>query len=150
MLASLRQLVSDFTEGGKEAGHFDEGDSRLAAVALLVHAAGIDGAIPQSERDKLHAVVKQRFALDDEHADELIADASEAERQSVDLYKFTARLNRSLDEKGRARIVEMLWQIAYTDGVVTEFEDNLIWRVADLLGISQNERIALRERVARG
>jgi uncharacterized tellurite resistance protein B-like protein len=45
-------------------------------------------------------------------------------------------------------MVEMMWQIAYTDGVVTEFEDNLIWRAADLLGVSQSERIALRERVS--
>ena len=42
----------------------------------------------------------------------------------------------------------MMWQIVYTDGVVTEFEDNLIWRAADLLGVSQRERIALRERVS--
>ena len=46
----------------------------------------------------------------------------------------------------------MMWQIVCADGVITEFEDNLIWRAADLLGISRDERIALRERVvaARG
>ncbi|HSP50355.1 MAG TPA: hypothetical protein VLN61_09260 [Pseudolabrys sp.] len=32
--------------------------------------------------------------------------------------------------------------------VVTEFEDNLIWWAAELLGISQRERIALRERAS--
>jgi uncharacterized tellurite resistance protein B-like protein len=41
----------------------------------------------------------------------------------------------------------MMWQIVYADGVVTDFEDNLIWRAADLLGISRGERIALKERV---
>ena len=41
----------------------------------------------------------------------------------------------------------MMWQIVCADGVITEFEDNLIWRAADLLGISRDERIALRERV---
>jgi uncharacterized tellurite resistance protein B-like protein len=45
-------------------------------------------------------------------------------------------------------MVEMMWQIAFTDGVITEFEDNLIWRAADLLGVSQGERIALREQVS--
>ena len=44
-------------------------------------------------------------------------------------------------------MVEMMWQIVCADGVITEFEDNLIWRTADLLGISREERIALRERV---
>ena len=45
-------------------------------------------------------------------------------------------------------MVEMMWQIAFADGIVTEFEDNLVWRAADLLGISRDERIALRARVA--
>ena len=53
--------------------------------------------------------------------------------EAVDLYRFTSLLNRSLDEEGRCRIVEMMWQVVYADGDVTEFEDNLIWRAADLL-----------------
>src|SRR5262249_61449072 len=61
-----------------------------------------------------------------------------------------SRLNRSLDDAGRRHIVEMLWQIAYADHHVTEFEDNLIWRVADLLGVSSRERIELRQQVAAG
>jgi uncharacterized tellurite resistance protein B-like protein len=44
----------------------------------------------------------------------------------------------------------MMWEIAYADGKVSEFEDNLIWRAADLLGISSRERIELRQRVAGG
>ena len=92
----------------------------------------------------------QRFGLDDTAADELIAEAIEVESRSIDLYQFTARLGRTLDEMGRARMVEMMWQIVYADGNVTEFEDNLIWRAADLLGVSREERIALRDRVAQG
>jgi len=42
----------------------------------------------------------------------------------------------------------MLWEIVYADGKVSEFEDNLIWRAADLLGISSRERIELRRQVA--
>ena len=42
----------------------------------------------------------------------------------------------------------MLLTIAYADGTVSEFEDNLVRRVADLLGVSSAECIALRHRVA--
>jgi uncharacterized tellurite resistance protein B-like protein len=42
----------------------------------------------------------------------------------------------------------MMWEIAYADGRVDDFESNLIWRVADLLGISSRERIELGQRVA--
>jgi uncharacterized tellurite resistance protein B-like protein len=152
MFESLKKLLSDPGAGGKHPGAYDESDYRLAAAALLVHAAGIDGSVSDVERDKLHAVIKQRFALDDSAADALVAKATVAEQEAIDLYHFTAKLNRSLDEAGRARIVEMLWQVVCADGVITEFEDNLIWRAADLLGISRDERIALKERVmaARG
>jgi len=148
MFDSLRKLVSDLSEGGKHPSRFADDDYRLAAAALLVHAAGIDGNFSEIERKKLHTLLMQRFELDDASADELIAKATAAEQEAIDLYAFTAKLNRSLDEAGRARMVEMMWQIAYTDGIVTEFEDNLIWRAADLLGVSQSERIALRERIS--
>jgi uncharacterized tellurite resistance protein B-like protein len=147
MFESFRRLITELGEGGKPPDRYDETDYRIAAAALLVHAAGIDGSVSQVERDRLHAVIKQRFNLDDAATDALVAKATEAEQEAIDLYKFTARLNRSLDAAGRARIVEMMWQIVCADGIITEFEDNLVWRAADLLGISRNERIALREQV---
>ena len=147
MFESLRKLVAEIGDDRKRTSRFDNNDYRLAAAALLVHAASIDGKFTAVERKKLHAVIMQRFELDDGSADELIDKASAVEQEAIDLYAFTAKLNRSLNEQGRARIVEMLWQIVYADGIITEFEDNLIWRAADLLGISRRERIALRQRV---
>jgi len=147
MFDSIRKLISELGEGGKPPERFDENDYRLAATALLMHAATIDGSASQVERDKLHAIIKQRFNLDDAGTDELIEKAAAAEQEAIDLYQFTSRLNRSLDEAGRARVIEMMWQIVCADNVITEFEDNLLWRAADLLGISREERIALRQRV---
>jgi uncharacterized tellurite resistance protein B-like protein len=70
------------------------------------------------------------------------------EGEAVDLYRFTSLLNRALGEEERRRIVEMMWELAYADGRVNEFEDNLIWRVADLLGVSARERLTLRRQIA--
>ena len=148
MFGSIRKLFTDLGDGGKHAGQFGDDDYRLAAAALLVHTAAIDGGLAEVERARLHGVLKQRFKLDDAQADELVAEATEAEQKSIDLYQFTARLNRALDAPGRARMVEMMWQIVYADGAVSEFEDNLVWRAADLLHVSRDERIALRARVA--
>ena len=147
MFESFRNFVADFVDGEKHPSQFAENDYRLAAVALLVHAAAIDGDISQNERDKLHFVVKRRFALDEALADELIDKATQAEHEAVDLYHFTSQLNRTLDEEGRARVIEMMWEIVYADGRRDELEDNLLWRAADLLGVSSRERIELRERI---
>jgi uncharacterized tellurite resistance protein B-like protein len=148
MFEAFRNFVADFVEGEKHPSQFADNDYRLAAVAMLVHAATIDGDMSARERDKLHAVVKSRFALTDVQADELIGKATAAEHEAVDLYHFTSLLNRVLDEEGRAKVVEMMWQIVYADGRRDELEDNLLWRAADLLGVSPRERIELRQRIA--
>ena len=148
MLESLKNFISDLTGGDKHPARFEGNDYRLAAAALLIHAATIDGSETAAEQHKLRAVLKARFALDDAATDELIEAATAAENDAVDLYRFTSLLNRSLDEDGRRGIVEMMWEIIFADGRASEFEDNLMWRAADLLGVSSRERIALRRRIA--
>ena len=137
-----------FSNGLQKLGLVGRDAILVAAAALLVHAAAIDGEMLPSERDKLHTVIKQRFALDDKATDELIKKATAAEQESVDLYHFTHLLNRTLDEPGRARIIEMMWEIVYADGQRDELEDNLLWRAADLLGVSPRERIELRRQIS--
>lgn len=147
MFESFKNFVAEIVEGDRHPSQFADNDYRLAAAAMLVHAAAIDGDMSQRERDKLHAVLKLRFALDDAATDELIDKATTAENEAVDLYHFTSLLNRTLDEEGRAKVIEMMWQIVYADGRRDELEDNLLWRAADLLGISPRERITLRQRI---
>jgi uncharacterized tellurite resistance protein B-like protein len=148
MLAALKELFGELAGGKKHAERFAENDYRLAAAALLIHAANIDGRVTSVEDRKLHELLKQRFDLDDAATEELVAEATAAEREAIDLYRFTSLIMDSLDEQGRRRVVEMLWQIVYADGRVGEFEDNLIWRVADLLAVSTRERVEIRRRVA--
>ena len=148
MFESFRKFLDDVSQGGKHPAHFEPNDYRLAAAALLVHAAEIDGNISDVERTTLHQVIKRHFDLDETQTNTLLAEATQAEHEAVDLYHFTRLLNRALDEDGRRRMVEMMWEIVYADGRVTEFERNLIWRAADLLGISSRERIELGRRVA--
>jgi uncharacterized tellurite resistance protein B-like protein len=148
MFESFRKFLADVSQGGKHPAQFEANDYRLAAAALLVHAAEIDGNISDVERTTLHQVIKRHFDLDETQTNTLLAEATQAEHEAVDLYHFTRLLNRALDEDGRRRMVEMMWEIVYADGRATEFESNLIWRAADLLGISSRERIELGRRVA--
>jgi uncharacterized tellurite resistance protein B-like protein len=148
MFDSIIKFVSELTNGGKEASRFEENDYRLSAAALLIHAATIDGAISEKERERLYALIKQRFALDDAGTVELIEAAADAEQNAVDLYSFTSLLNRTMDDAARQRMVEMMWEMVFADGRISEFEDNLLWRAADLLNVPSRDRIELRRRVA--
>lgn len=150
MLDRLRQFISDVVAPSEGTRHFDDTDYRLAATALLIHVISIDGEPSEAETRKLHSLLELRFQLDPGTADRLIADATQVEGDAVDLYHFTSRIMRSVDEQGRLRIIEMMWELVYADGRVSEFEENVVWRAADLLGISSRDRINLKHRVADG
>ena len=81
-------------------------------------------------------------------SDELIAAATAADRESVDLYSFTSQLFVRSTRTGRRRIVKMMWEMVYADGRLNEFEDNIVWRASDLLGISHRDRVEMRRDVA--
>jgi uncharacterized tellurite resistance protein B-like protein len=149
MLDTLRQFIADVVSPAAQAARaFDDSDYRLAATALLVHVISLDGEPSDLEKRKLHSLLESRFKLDPGTADQLIASATRVEGDAVDLYHFTSIIMRSVDEEGRRRIVEMMWELVYADGQVTEFEDNVVWRAADLLAVSSRDRIELKHRVA--
>lgn len=151
MLDRLRQFLTDVVApaGAGQTGFADD-DYRLAAAALLIHVISLDGEPSAAEKRKLHALLEYRFNLDPGTADVLVRNAMRVEGDAVDLYHFTSVIMRSVNEEGRLRIVEMMWELVYADGHVSEFEENVIWRAADLLGVSARARINLRHQVQDG
>jgi uncharacterized tellurite resistance protein B-like protein len=147
MLDGLRQFLAEIVSPDASNDRaFDDTDYRLAATALLVHVVSLDGEPTEVETRKLHSLIESRFKLDPGTADKLIASAMRVEGEAVDLYHFTSVLMRSLNEEGRLRIIEMMWELVYADGQVSE--DNVVWRAADLLGVSSRDRIDLKHRAA--
>jgi uncharacterized tellurite resistance protein B-like protein len=147
MLDALRNFIRALGRAEKKH-HLGEDDSRLALAALLVHCMAIDGKISDAERGKLRAVLQRNFGLSDADLDTLVDDAVAAEREAVDLYRFTSVLKRQMPEEERIQVVENLWEIAYSDGKSHEFEENLVWRVSELLGVHSRDRMARKRSVA--
>jgi uncharacterized tellurite resistance protein B-like protein len=149
MLDAIRTFLSEMS-GSVEKREFGEEDYRLAAAALLFHVIAVDGIVSTPEREKLSEVLMRRYQLDRQGVQKLIADAETADNEAIDLYGFTSILKQHLDIPERERIIELMWTVVYADGVVHEFEDNIIWRVAELLGVSSQARIRLKQAVRDG
>jgi uncharacterized tellurite resistance protein B-like protein len=147
MFPSLKNFITSLVEDTR-LQKFEDKDCQLATAALLTRVATVDSELSEARREKLHAVLKSCFGLDDLATAQLIRDAAAAVRSAVDLYHFTRRLSTVLGNEGRQRVVKMMWQVVYADEHVNEFESNIIWRTADLLGVSSRQRIELRQRVA--
>lgn len=147
MFDALKSFIAELTGEADRPKPFESADYQLAAAALLVHIASIDGDFDDDEKARIQQLVEARFGLASDEARELIHNAWESEREAVDLYRFTSVLKRRLDEDGRRQVIGMLWDMAHADGSVHEFEENVVWRVAELLGVSTRERVELRREV---
>jgi uncharacterized tellurite resistance protein B-like protein len=147
MFEALKTVISSLVGDAGPRDRFEDRDGRLATAALLIRVATLNSEMSATKREALHVVLKSGLGFDDPTTLQLIDDAVAAEQSAVDLYHFTRRLNDALDDEGRRRVVKMMWEIAYADGRVDEFETNIIWRAADLLGVSSRQRVELRRQI---
>lgn len=141
MIARLKDLL---TRRDEPAG--GESRIRLAAAALLVEAALLDGHMDEGERAHILDLLGGHFALDADQAAQLLAEAVAAVGDSVQLHGFTKAVKDNFDAGERIRLIEMLWQVAYADGHLHDYEANLVRRVAGLLYVPDQESGAARKR----
>ena len=147
MIGRLKQLFDRPHTGSAGAQGTAPDALPLAAAALLVEAAFMDGTMDEAERTTIVALLRQQFGLNAGEARELLAEGEAAVQATGDLYKFTRVLKDAFSPEERVRILEMLWAVALADGRVDHFESNLIRRISGLLYVSDRESGEARKRV---
>lgn len=120
-------------------------DPRVAAAALMILVADADGTRTDSERQQLHAALSDAYGLAEDQLESIVAAGEAASREAIDFYSFTRVLNRHLGEAEKMTLIGLLWEMVYADGELHELEDNVVWRVAELIGVSQRDRVLLRQ-----
>ncbi len=123
-------------------------EPRLAVAALLVHLAAVDGSVAEEERAAVKQALMDYYALEDAEVEKLIADATRRDSEAVDFYRFTSSLT-TLEEAERIEIIRMMWQVVFADKKNHELEDNMVWRIAELIGVSARQRTILRNQMSR-
>jgi uncharacterized tellurite resistance protein B-like protein len=120
---------------------------QVAEAALMFHVIAADGIITDEEKATLASRVSKHFGLTKNETNELVDAARQADNEAVDLYRFTSTLNRELDYDARVELIANLWEMVYADGIVHELEDNIVWRVAELLDVSSRDRMEMKQRM---
>jgi uncharacterized tellurite resistance protein B-like protein len=122
-------------------------DLQIAVGALLVEAACRDDIFDAAESVAINRLLAERFQLSSEDTAQLVKAAEEARNSSLELFGFVRKLVKEMDEDQRIEVIEMLWEVAYADGVLDPNEDAMIRKVAGLLYVSDHARGAARRRV---
>lgn len=146
MFDIIKKFVSDLSDSN-EPETFIHDKMQLAEAALMYHVIAVDGVIRDEEKAKMAELLSEQFDLSEEETKSLTIEAKTAEQEAIDLYKFTSILKRALKEEDRIKIIEHLWEMVFADGVLHELEDNVVWRIAELLAVDSRNRVLLKQRV---
>lgn len=147
-MSIFAKLGSIFGEGDAKTStnsHIDA--EKLAAAALMVEVAVQDGEFDAVERNTIEHLLKGKLKLSSEDADELLKQAEDKQSQSIQILSFTRDIKNHFDDEGRAKIMEMLWEVVFADGEEDDYESNLMRRIAGLLYISDKQSGEIRKKV---
>jgi uncharacterized tellurite resistance protein B-like protein len=148
MIDRLLAWLKDGAAGpvGSTGGAVDE--LQLAVAALLLEAAVVvDGRFDPQERQAVRGILERAFALSPAAAQDLAAAAERRVEESAQLFGFTSTVNERVGRERKIEIIEMLWEVAYADGVLDPLEDTLLRRIAGLIDVSDHERGEAKLRV---
>lgn len=147
MFDRLKRFLEGLPGPDDPAERLDRRNPQVAAVALLIHLIDADGTRDDAEFAALRAAVGDAYALSGSDLDALLEAGEQADRDAVDLYDFTSVLTKSLPMTEREAFVGMMWEMVFADKVVHELEDHILWRIAELIGVDRERRVAIRRDV---
>lgn len=117
---------------------------QLAVAALLIELAQSDRSVDPVEEATIKRIVGDRFGLDADTAERLIAAARRELDAALEDWVFATAVRDGFDMRERVEIVELLWEVVYADGRLARLEESLMRRLADALEIGESAREAAR------
>jgi len=122
----------------------------LACATLFIEMMAMDGEIKTEEQEMILKRVTNMFSLSELEATELIALATTQRNQATDYYEFTSLINKSFTQEQKISLIKTLWQIAYADGQLNEYEEYMVRKIADLLYVPHADFIKAKVQVNNG
>jgi len=138
MIKKLQQMWKSAASSPKEARKHDVS---LAVAALMVEVMRMDGHLHDAERNTMVIALEKRFALSASEIHTLIEDAAAQVDLALDMHQFTSIVVKGFSTAERIEILTELWAVAMADGTVDPYEEQVIRRMADLLGIHHRQFI---------
>ena len=115
----------------------DDSDQNLqiASVAFLIEMMHMDNKVLPEERQKIIDMACEHFSLTADESATLIAIAEDQMKNATDYYQFASLINKNYSQEQKTTLIKYLWEIAFIDGHLDEYEEYLVRKVAGLLHV---------------
>lgn len=148
MLTSLKKYFADnIAVDNKKSADDTNRHLQIATCALLVEMANSDDDFSNDEKARIVGILKDRFGLDDNQIDELFEITRQEIKNSLDLYGFARMINKSYNESQKIAVIELIWEVIYSDGQLSAYEDYLVHKYQKMLNLTHQQFIDAKMRV---
>ena len=124
-------------------------DTQLAAAVLMMEVARMDERVDPQERERIAELLAWKFKIGETDAAALLSEAEAITDGPAHWHRFAATLRDGMEASERLQIVDLLWDVVYTDGRLHHLETSLMRRVTSLLSISDTDSGLARKRARR-
>jgi uncharacterized tellurite resistance protein B-like protein len=145
MFSNLKSAMAKITSH-KEDEDVYNGEDIQAVIVLLIEASQIDGDSGPEEINHIKNLLMKKFNFTENEADDNIKKALADNETRIELFSQIKILLNEMDHKERIDVIEMMWGVILADGVIDDFEANLMRRMNGLLYISGIESAEAKER----
>ena len=139
MIHLLQRLKTGLCDTATQAPRHDQ--LRLATAAVLLDIGYADGEFSPAEDGDLVGYLQRAFALDEAGARDLVDAAKEIRGRTIDHFDLTNFIRKNASIEERVEIVKTMWRMVYSDGKLTDYENYLVRKLADLLGLEHRQMI---------
>ena len=107
------------------------------ALRLMFEIAISDGTLDKSEL-KLIKKRADKIAKEDEKASSIVKKIIDETEESVSLYPTINKINYSHTIEQKVELLRILWELIAADSVIDPYEENLYFKIAELIKIKRS------------
>lgn len=122
----------------------------MAAAVLLLSMERADFEESPEERAIIKHLLARHFHLPEGELEALLEKAEHEVGRSVSFYDYVELLNTRLQPEEKCQVLKMLWEVAYADGKLDPFEEQLMRRLSDMLYMSHGDYVRTKLEVIEG
>jgi len=145
MFSNLKTVLKKITSKTEEEEEY-KGEDIQAVIILLIEACQIDGETGQEEVQYIKKLLINKFNFSEMDADENINTALNDNNKRIEIFSQIKIILNEMDHQERIEVIQMMWGVILADGIIDDFEANLMRRMNGLLYISGIESADAKKR----
>ena len=145
MFSNLKTAFQNITSKNKNEDEYEREDIQ-AVIILLLEACQIDGDTGNIEIEYIKKLLINKFNFTSDHAEKNLVEALEKSDERIEIFSQIKIILNEMNHEERIDVIEMMWGVILSDGIVDDFEANLMRRMNGLLYISGEESALAKQR----